>query len=244
MAVEMTQSESMTETRRKVLLVDDSKTFQSIFRATLATTDCELFVCSDGRQALDVIGAHYIDFVCASFYLPDMEGIDLCLKVRHLTKQASKPFVLLTSVDIENTLNKALPAGVTDIFHRSDVAQLLAFIKRFPSSNARIKGHVLYVEDNKSQRAALKAILEHRGLSVEAFASADEAWQHFQKHDCDLVLTDVAAQMKFLTSIGCEKIQGYLLSKPLPADQAKAFIMAHVPFQHAGDVDLWRQPGD
>jgi diguanylate cyclase (GGDEF)-like protein/PAS domain S-box-containing protein len=182
---------TMTGTRRKVLLVDDSKTFQSIFKATLAATDCELFVCNNGRQALDLIGAHYIDFVCASFYLPDMDGIKLCLQVRHLTKQASKPFVLLTSVDIEDTLKTALPAGVTDIFHRNDVSQLLAFIKRFPSSNTRIRGHVLYVEDNKSQRAVLKAILEHRGLSVDAFASADDAWQHFQEHDCDLVLTDV-----------------------------------------------------
>jgi diguanylate cyclase (GGDEF)-like protein len=55
---------------------------------------------------------------------------------------------------------------------------------------------------------------------------------------------ETPAQLKFLTSIGCEKIQGYLLSKPLPADQAKAFITAHVPVQHVGDVDLWQRPDD
>ena len=181
----------MTNPCRKILLVDDSKTFQSLFKAALGGSDCELFVCNDGQHALDLIGTQYIDFICSSFYLPDMEGIDLCRRVRSLTHYASKPFVLLTSVDHAAELTKALPAGVTDVFHRNDVEQLLAFIKRFPSSNERIEGRVLYVEDNKSQRTALQAILEQRGLQVDAFASADDAWLRFQNHDYDLVLTDI-----------------------------------------------------
>ena len=181
----------IADLRRRILLIDDSKTFQGMFKTALGEVDCELFVCNDGRQALDLIGAHYIDFVCSSFYLPDMEGTELCRRVRLLTKCASKPFVLLTSVDSADALAKALPAGVTDIFHRNDIGQLLAFIKRFPSSNEHVAGRVLYVEDNRSQRAVLKAMLEQRGLSVDAFASADEAWSNFQSHDYDLVLTDI-----------------------------------------------------
>jgi CheY-like chemotaxis protein len=181
----------MTYYRSKVLLADDSKTFQSLFKTLLDPNDFELFVCNGGQEALDVIDGQYIDFVCSSFYLRDMEGIELCRRVRHLTRYASKPFVLLTSVDNGNALTQALPAGVTDIFHKNDVGHLLAFIKRFPSANTRIKGRILYVEDSVSQRLLLKAILERRGLTVEAFASAEDAWRHFQKEDYDLVLTDI-----------------------------------------------------
>lgn len=177
--------------RRKVLLVDDSKTFQSVFKATFNSDTCELFICSTGQEALELIGSRYIDFICSSFYLPDMEGIELCQRVRHLTKNIAKPYVLLTSVDNSNAINKALPAGVTDIFHRQDIAQLLAFISRFPSSHARMTGRILYVEDNRSQRDVLKAILQHRGLTVDSFASAEEALQNFKDHDYDLVLTDI-----------------------------------------------------
>jgi diguanylate cyclase (GGDEF)-like protein len=177
--------------RRKVLLVDDSKTFQSVFKATFNTDTCELFICSTGQEALDLISSRYIDFICSSFYLPDMEGIELCQRVRHLTKNIAKPYILLTSVDSSNAINKALPAGVTDIFHRQDIAQLLAFISRFPSSHARMTGRILYVEDNRSQRDVLKAILQHRGLTVDSFASAEEALQNFKHNDYDLVLTDI-----------------------------------------------------
>ncbi|MFA7281175.1 MAG: EAL domain-containing protein, partial [Sterolibacterium sp.] len=50
---------------------------------------------------------------------------------------------------------------------------------------------------------------------------------------------ETAAQLKFLVSIGCEKIQGYLLSKPLPAGQAKDFIKNHTPVSDVSRVDLW-----
>ncbi|MEI7456329.1 MAG: EAL domain-containing protein [Nitrosomonadales bacterium] len=176
--------------RRKILLVDDSKTFQSVFKATFNTDACELFICSTGQEAITLISSRYIDFICSSYYLPDMEGIELCQRVRQQTKTIAKPFVLLTSVD-NNANNTALPAGVTDIFHRQDILQLLAFISRFPSSHARMTGRILYVEDNRSQRDVLKAILQHRGLTVDSFASAEEALQHFKDHDYDLVLTDI-----------------------------------------------------
>lgn len=177
--------------RRKILLIDDSRTFQSLFQASLDPKDCELFVCNDGQEALKLVTERYVDFICSSFYLRDMDGMELCQQVRQLTHSASKPFVLLTSVESPDALNQALPAGVTDIFHKNDVEQLLAFIRRFPSSHARIQGRILYVEDSQSQRAVLKAILQRKGLEVEAFASADEAWLNFQAHDYDLVLTDI-----------------------------------------------------
>jgi EAL domain-containing protein (putative c-di-GMP-specific phosphodiesterase class I) len=50
---------------------------------------------------------------------------------------------------------------------------------------------------------------------------------------------ETEAQLKFLISIGCEKIQGYLLSKPLPADQAKDFILNHTPLMGIGQADIW-----
>lgn len=181
----------MKEFRRRILLVDGSKTFQALFQSAIASDDCDLVVCSSGREALEIVAGHYFDFICSSYYLPDMEGIELCTRVRHLTKFASKPFVLLTSVDDALALNKALPAGVTDIFHKRDVEQLLAFIKRFPSMDARIASRVLYVEDSESQRAHLKKVMEWRGMQVDAFASAEEALQAFLACDYDIVVTDV-----------------------------------------------------
>lgn len=181
----------MNKMPRKVLLVDESRIFQSLFKTALADTDFELRYCNSGQEALTLIAGEYIDFICSNYFLRDMEGIDLCRQVRALTNCAYKPFVLLTSVTVEDVLSRALPAGVTEIFHKSQVEQLLAFIRRFSFSQGRLSGHILYVEDAPAQRALLKALLEERGLSVDACASAEQAWQLFLARDYDLVLTDI-----------------------------------------------------
>jgi signal transduction histidine kinase/HPt (histidine-containing phosphotransfer) domain-containing protein len=181
----------MNNKPRKVLLVDESRIFQSLFKTALADTDFELRYCNSGQEALALIGGEYIDFICSNYFLRDMEGIDLCRQVRALTNCAYKPFVLLTSVTVEDVLSRALPAGVTEIFHKSQVEQLLAFIRRFSFAQGRLSGHILYVEDAPAQRAFLKALLEERGLTVDACASAEQAWQLFLARDYDLVLTDI-----------------------------------------------------
>jgi CheY-like chemotaxis protein len=181
----------MTGVQRKVLLVDDSKTFQSLFQSALADCGCQLFVCNTGAEALEVIGGRYIDFICSSFYLKDMEGVELCRQVRQLTRFVCNPFVLLTSTVAPDTLNRTLPSGVTDVFHKQDVEQLLSFIKRFPTWNSQIEGRVLYVEDSRAQREFLRALLVRHGLAVDAFASAEEAWPHFLREQYDVVITDI-----------------------------------------------------
>jgi len=180
-----------SDTRHKILLTDDSKTFQGIFAASLPKAQFELFVCNSGQAALDLIVAQEIDFICSAYHLSDMEGIELCRRLRKLPQFSAKPFVLLTSEDSPQTLAKALPAGVTEIFQKSAVEQLLAFIKRFPSYHEMLQGRILYVEDNRSQREILKAMLEHRGLEVDAYATATEALNSFANNNYDLVLTDI-----------------------------------------------------
>ncbi len=173
------------------MLDDESKAFQSLLSRLLADSHFDVHCASTGQEALDFIAGNYVDFVCSGYFLPDMEGIVLCRRVRELTRFAHKPFALLTSLTIDDVLQKALPAGVTEIFHKSEVEQLLTFIRRFAATRGRLSGNVLYVEDSQSQRLVTKAMLEERGLTVDAHASAEEAWLDFSTKDYDVVLTDI-----------------------------------------------------
>lgn len=183
--------ESLPPAQRKILLVEDSKAYQGMFKSAFSETDYQLSICDNGQQALELIRNQYMDFVCSSFYLKDMEGIELCKSVREITKNVYKPFVLLTSVESQDLLKKALPSGVTDIFQKRDINQLLAYIRRFPFQGQKSSGKILYVEDSRSQREMIQAMLQARNLKVDAFASADQAWAHFLAEEYDLVLTDI-----------------------------------------------------
>ena len=177
--------------RRSVLLADESHTFQNIFRALFSSIDCDVLIANDGTSALELVGSRYVDFICAARSLRDMDGTRLCQQVRSLTQDVCKPFVLLTADHDDNFAKAALLAGVTDVFQRSELEQLAAYIRRFHVARPLLSGVILYVEDSPSQRAALSEILSGRGLTVDACASAEEAWEHFQAKPYDLVLTDI-----------------------------------------------------
>lgn len=181
---------------RRILLVDDSDTFQTLFKSILVATDYELRVCNSGEEALNIIRSTYIDFICSAFYLRDMDGIDLCRKIRILTHHVQKPFVLLTSVVEKNMLSSALPAGVTDIFQKNEITHLLAFIGRFVFSRGILQGRVLYIEDSMAQQSVLKAMLKEFGMEVDAHRSAESALVDFEGEDkeYDLIITDIVLE--------------------------------------------------
>ncbi len=180
-----------SSTKRLVLLVDDSKTFQTILMQALRGIGIDCVVCSSGQEALQRLDVDQFDLVCSAYHLVDMNGIELCQKTRGMPHYCHKPFVLLTSINDNRITLQALPAGVTDVFQKNDIFELLAFIRRFPYFNNKLSGSVLYVEDTRSQREFLSAVLRKMGLVVDAFASAEEAWQQFLLNDYDVVLTDI-----------------------------------------------------
>ena len=101
----------------------------------------------------------------------------------------------------------------------------LAYLKLFPLNILKIdRSFVKDIETdpNDADICDVIVLLAHQ-LGLEVIAEGVET----------------EAQLKFLISIGCEKIQGYLLSKPLPADQAKDFILNHTPLMGIGQADIW-----
>ena len=101
----------------------------------------------------------------------------------------------------------------------------LAYLKLFPISTLKIdRSFVKNIETDKNDAdiCDVTVLLAHKlGLDVVAEGVETEA------------------QFKYLLSIGCEKIQGYLISKPLPADQALGLLRNHRPAPGLGTVDLW-----
>ncbi len=101
----------------------------------------------------------------------------------------------------------------------------LAYLKLLPIRTLKIdRSFVKDIETdpNDADICDVTVLLAHKlGLEVVAEGVENEA------------------QLKFLLSIGCEKVQGYLISRPLPAAQAEAFIRNNPPMANLGTVDLW-----
>ena len=86
----------------------------------------------------------------------------------------------------------------------------MSYLKRFAVEKLKIdQSFIRDLEQSESDKAIVKAIIEMaHSLSIRTIAEGVETEQ----------------QMKTLQQFGCDEIQGYLYSKPLPANDFMAFI--------------------
>jgi diguanylate cyclase (GGDEF)-like protein/PAS domain S-box-containing protein len=101
----------------------------------------------------------------------------------------------------------------------------LAYLKMFPVHALKIdRSFVKDIETDQSDAdiCDVTVLLAHR-LGLEVVAEGVET----------------EAQLKYLLSIGCERVQGYLISKPLSVDAVERFIRSNPRITGLGTVDLW-----
>jgi PAS domain S-box-containing protein len=106
----------------------------------------------------------------------------------------------------------------------------LAYLKSFPIRTLKIdRSFVLDLERNPDAGTIcdITVLLAHKlGMNVVAEG------------------VETREQLKFLLSIGCETIQGYLFSKPLFLADLESFILAHRPLPGLGTTELWPSSAD
>ena len=89
----------------------------------------------------------------------------------------------------------------------------LSYLKRFPVHSVKIdQSFIRDVADNQEDAAITRAIITMaHGLNLLVIAEGVETQE----------------QMDFLKASQCDEIQGYLISRPLPAAQFTEFLIAH-----------------
>lgn len=176
----------------KILLVDASNLYLEILQRGLSRfRGAQIFHVSTGAEALALLKQDHFQFFIISGQLVDGDGIDLANKLRRSGIVSVEPIVVLTATPSETLAAAAMQCGVTELFRRQDVEELLTFMRHFLEANQPLRCRLLYVEDSRDQREALSMQLRNWGMSVDAFASADEAWPAFLAHDYDILLCDV-----------------------------------------------------
>ncbi len=81
----------------KLLLADDSVTIQKVVELTLADEDYEITTVSDGAAALEKAEALHPSLILADIVMPELNGYELCEKVRQNSALANTPVILLSS---------------------------------------------------------------------------------------------------------------------------------------------------
>jgi DNA-binding response OmpR family regulator len=122
----------MNAPRKKVLLVDDSKTILLMERMILGNGPWELVVAFDGEDAVEKARAELPDLILMDVVMPRMNGFDACRQLRARAETAHIPIIMVTTRGETESVEAGYESGCADyVMKPIDPEELLAKVESY-----------------------------------------------------------------------------------------------------------------
>jgi adenylate cyclase len=209
-----------------VLTVDDLPANVRLLDAVLSPRGYRVLGAGSGPEALALVAEHHPDLVLLDIVMPEMDGYEVCRRLRQDPATAFLPVVMITaSGDQERLL--AIEAGADDFVAKPfDQAELVARVR----SLLRIKRYHDTIEGQAAELAEWNRTLEQRvqeqveqlermgrlrrflspQLADLVVSSGDESFLDSHRRDITVVFCDLRAFTAFAETSEPEEVMGVL----------------------------------
>ncbi len=123
------ETEIQTSKEMKVLIVEDNDDLLTFMKTSLRN-DFKVYTAVDGEFAWDFISKHIPDLVVSDIMMPNMDGFELCKKMKSTYETSHIPIVLLTALTEKTDQLHGLGLGADDYLTKPfDMTLLIQRIK-------------------------------------------------------------------------------------------------------------------
>lgn len=132
-----------TDKKGHILIVEDHKDLQKFLKTSLQD-EYKVTVASDGTEAWEIIQKNTPDLIISDIMMPNMNGLDLCQKVKSTFETAHVPLILLTALSKKTKKLEGLGLGADDYITKPfDMTILKQRIMSIIQNRERIKRKTL-----------------------------------------------------------------------------------------------------
>lgn len=177
---------------RRVLVVDDVLDNIQVAMNILKEESYQLSFATSGREALEMVNDNYFDLILLDIMMPNMDGFEVCTKIKALTQYQDVPIIFLTARSDIDSVTKGFKTGAVDYitkpFHAEELLNrvknhlelylskriLIANNLKLDNKNQVLQQRLIQeVEDN--QRELIYVLMEMMEFS------SDETGQHIKR---------------------------------------------------------------
>jgi two-component system, OmpR family, alkaline phosphatase synthesis response regulator PhoP len=130
----------MNDPKIKILIVDDEPDILEFIKYNLEREGFEVFTASNGIDAINIASREFPSLVILDIMMPDMDGVETCVKMRENSKLNNTLISFLTARNEDYTQIAGFDAGADDyitkpIKPRVLISRVKALLRRsFPTS--------------------------------------------------------------------------------------------------------------
>jgi adenylate cyclase len=119
-----------SSTPSRILVVDDRLQNVELLKAHLTNAGYVVETATGGQEALDKVAAHLPDLVLLDIVMPDVDGFQVCEKLKSNNDTNFVPVVVVTALKDSGDKIRALEVGADDFLSKPfDLYELLARVK-------------------------------------------------------------------------------------------------------------------
>lgn len=114
----------------RILVVDDIQANIDLLKSRLEAEYFEVLTASSGKKALELLETEVVDIVLLDIMMPDMDGFEVCSRMKSNPAVSHIPVVMVTALDQAEDRNKGLEVGADDFLTKPvNETQLFARVK-------------------------------------------------------------------------------------------------------------------
>src|ERR1700733_7623855 len=106
----------------RILVIDDSEDSRDLTEGALLSAGyTDIVTARSGWEALKILDVGRttdekasVDVALLDIVMPEMDGVEVCARIRNDARYADLPIIMVTSLDDMNSLSNAFVAGATD----------------------------------------------------------------------------------------------------------------------------------
>ena len=102
-------------TPASILVIDDEPNNFDVIQVLLNKEDYIFHYASSGQRALDRVDRFQPDVILLDVMMPDLDGIEVCRRIKALPRWQSIPIVMVTALTDKKELERCLSTGAEDL---------------------------------------------------------------------------------------------------------------------------------
>jgi two-component system cell cycle response regulator len=206
----------------RILVVDDMPANVKLLEARLSAEYFDVITASSGAQALEICARSECDLILLDVMMPDMDGFEVCRRLKANPKTHFIPVVMVTALDSPSDRVRGLEAGADDFLTKPVAdAVLVARVRsltrlkmmtdelrmraltsleigvqapeRSAVADAGLNGRILLVDDRPSSYERLAPVLSAEH-TVDVEPNPTEALFHAAEGNYDLLIVSLSLE--------------------------------------------------